>query len=107
MRRRLFNLAAAVSMVLCVATAALWVRSYWIEDVSVYFDGGDTTRGTELYLDGAIGRGKVLFQYQHTRWNEGISGVKYERYQPPSKEIGFHRFSDRVVGPWPAQFLGV
>jgi hypothetical protein len=27
-RRRLFNLAAAVSLVLCVATAALWVRSY-------------------------------------------------------------------------------
>jgi hypothetical protein len=28
MKRRLFNLAAAVSLVLCVATAALWGRSY-------------------------------------------------------------------------------
>ena len=28
MKRRLFNFAAAVSLVLCVATAALWVRSY-------------------------------------------------------------------------------
>src|SRR4051812_47716896 len=29
MRRRLFTLAAAVSLLLCLATAALWVRSYW------------------------------------------------------------------------------
>src|SRR5437773_6355267 len=28
MRRRLFNLAAAVSLVLCVATCVLWVSSY-------------------------------------------------------------------------------
>jgi hypothetical protein len=31
-RRRLFNLAAAVSLVLCVATVALWVRSYYYWD---------------------------------------------------------------------------
>jgi hypothetical protein len=28
-KRRFFNLAAAVSLLLCVATAALWVVSYW------------------------------------------------------------------------------
>lgn len=28
----LFNLAAGVSLVLCVATAVLWVRSYWTSD---------------------------------------------------------------------------
>ena len=32
MKRRLFNLAAAVSLGLCVATAALWVRSYRAAD---------------------------------------------------------------------------
>jgi hypothetical protein len=32
MWRRLLNLATAVSMVLCLATAVLWVRSYWIYD---------------------------------------------------------------------------
>jgi hypothetical protein len=32
MRRRLFNLAASVSLVLCVVTAALWVRSFWWMD---------------------------------------------------------------------------
>jgi hypothetical protein len=29
MARRLFNLAAAVSLVLCVATSMLWCNSYW------------------------------------------------------------------------------
>jgi hypothetical protein len=31
-RRRLFNVAAALSLVLCSTTAALWLRSYWIAD---------------------------------------------------------------------------
>ena len=29
MKRRIFNILAAVSLVLCLATAGLWVRSYW------------------------------------------------------------------------------
>ena len=32
MRRRLFNLLAGTSLLLCVATAALWVRSYFLAD---------------------------------------------------------------------------
>jgi hypothetical protein len=32
MKRRLFNVLARVSLVLCVATAVLWVRSYWHPD---------------------------------------------------------------------------
>jgi hypothetical protein len=31
-KRRLVTLAAAASLLLCVATVALWVRSYWCED---------------------------------------------------------------------------
>jgi len=31
--RRLFNLAAVVSLLLCVATCVLWVRSYFIADI--------------------------------------------------------------------------
>jgi hypothetical protein len=33
LRRRLFNLMAAVSLVLCVATVALWVRGCWRSDL--------------------------------------------------------------------------
>ena len=36
MKRRLFNLAAALSLLLCVASVGLWVRSYWRTDVVVW-----------------------------------------------------------------------
>jgi hypothetical protein len=32
MRRRLFIFASTVSLLLCVATVVLWVRSYWVND---------------------------------------------------------------------------
>ena len=32
-RRRLFTLCAALSLLLCVAVGVLWVRSYWVADV--------------------------------------------------------------------------
>ncbi|HWE93182.1 MAG TPA: hypothetical protein VG269_04345 [Tepidisphaeraceae bacterium] len=32
MRRRVFTLLSAVPLLLCVATIALWVRSYWVSD---------------------------------------------------------------------------
>jgi hypothetical protein len=32
MRRRVFTIVSAVSLVLCLATAMLWVRSYWAAD---------------------------------------------------------------------------
>jgi hypothetical protein len=38
-KRRVVKLAAAASLVLCIATVALWVRSYWrLDDVSYRFD---------------------------------------------------------------------
>src|SRR5438876_7748538 len=39
-RRRLFNLAATVSLVLCVATVALWMRSYWTSDFLLWRSRG-------------------------------------------------------------------
>ena len=36
MRRKLFNVAAVLSLMLCVATAALWVRSYVANEWFVY-----------------------------------------------------------------------
>ena len=32
MKRRLLNLLTALSLVLCVAVLALWVRSHWVRD---------------------------------------------------------------------------
>ena len=38
-KRRLLTLAAAASLLLCVGTLALWVRSYRIADAAFYYDG--------------------------------------------------------------------
>jgi hypothetical protein len=35
-KRRLFNLLALVSLVLCAATVVLWVRTYWWTDRIIY-----------------------------------------------------------------------
>ena len=32
MTRRLLNFLTALSLLLCVAVVALWVRSYWVSD---------------------------------------------------------------------------
>ena len=40
MIRRLFTIASAVSLLLCVATVVLWVRSYLVEDVVLWTSNG-------------------------------------------------------------------
>jgi hypothetical protein len=63
-RRRLFNFAMAVSLLLLLMTAALWVRSYWWIDNVRYTlrheEGGETI----YYLQSE--RGEV--QFQKLRW---------------------------------------
>jgi hypothetical protein len=56
-KRRLFNLAAAVSLLACAATAVLWVRSYRVYDV-VGYSTGSATR--PQIVSGSSFRGAVL-----------------------------------------------
>jgi hypothetical protein len=59
MRRRLFNLAAGVSLVLCFATVALWVRSYRIPDalrLQVRRSTGANVEDRTFYLGSVQGR---------------------------------------------------
>jgi hypothetical protein len=64
-RQTLFNLAAALSLLLCVAAVALWVRSYWRED-AYQFRGRDgqlwevASRQGKLWLDN---RRQVVLDY--------------------------------------------
>lgn len=51
MRRRAFTILAAVSLLLCVATAALWVRSYWVVDKC-----REPAPGCALWLMSGFGR---------------------------------------------------
>ena len=67
MRRRLFNLAAAVSLLLCVATVALWVRSYWSANY-VYYTVPGAARSLDSTSLGMMQRRGVV---QLERWRNG------------------------------------
>jgi len=72
MIRRLFASASALSLVLCVATVALWVRSYWI--------GDEVKRGTavgEVRCESL--RGLVCFEWG--RRYMGVSRVTRWHYE--------------------------
>jgi hypothetical protein len=72
MRRRFFNLAAAVSLVLCAATVGLWIRG--VSRVDVIRKNG--TYGQCIL---AVGRGEiVVFRVPHGP--EGYDGWSYDTY---------------------------
>jgi hypothetical protein len=62
MRRRLFTLCSAVSLLLCAAVCTLWVRSYWVGEMLHSYD---TIRGRELALMSC--RGGLSFY--HVFWD--------------------------------------
>src|SRR4051794_3451921 len=55
MMRRLFNVLAAVSLVLCMAMMAAWARSYWVAH-AVY----STARSRQFVVVLDISRGQVM-----------------------------------------------
>jgi hypothetical protein len=60
MRRRLFTIFSAVSLVLCVAMCVMWVRSYWVNDSfysSRWWPRGLTSNESAWWL--LTGRGVV------------------------------------------------
>ena len=106
--RRLLTLCTALSLVLCVAACALWAGSYWVLGQWGYSDGGDVDRGTELKLDGALGRGKVLFQYQRSTWDRDAVVNGFTRREGPGAPRGFQRWFHRVRGgEWSPAFSGL
>ncbi len=74
MKLRLFNFAAAVSLVLCVATAGLWARSYWRLDrwwnVSPPDATGDKTSDSLASMRG-------LLSYRRDRAPDLVTGGRF------------------------------
>jgi hypothetical protein len=86
--RRLATLAAVASLLLCVATVALWVRSYWRSDAASrreYF--AEQLRARTLYLHQALGQIVV-----------NTSSTSNASSEVHSHHLGW-RFRSQDVGP--------
>ena len=60
MKRRLFNILSAMSLLLCVATMVLWVRSYW-NPTDVWFVWCTETDSNRVSMDSR--HGQVALDY--------------------------------------------
>ena len=77
MRRRLLTLLSAVSLVLCVASAALWWRGQTITDVWAYGNGSPDRPATYTLL---ARNGRLILQ-----------GVRRTFARPPAHDVWAHR----------------
>src|SRR5215217_2227828 len=94
MLRRLFTLFSALSLLLCVAAAALWVRSYW-EGYGLYY----ATRPPPALLTwgyaarGGLWVGRMESRYRRPGWSverfPAPPGVFYDSEFPPGVRLGF------------------
>src|SRR5690349_18678808 len=100
--RRLFMLASVLSLLLCVATAVLWVRSYWIADAWGWAHGKRT-----IQLGIAAGRLRVdttrlgdeggfwpQASFAHARYSAALDPPT-SRMPATARNLGFateHRF---------------
>jgi hypothetical protein len=77
LKRRLFDLAAAVSLLLCVASVALWVRSYFATEWLVYQKAEPSHR---LWWKSAFvsGSGQLYLGYARVDFDAGGLVEKYQ-----------------------------
>jgi hypothetical protein len=102
MRRRLFNFAAVVSLLLCLATVVLWVRSHAVFDD---FDNTATSRSsgdyTQHYIRFGSSTGRIIFARRDIIWasynpklyyvmspSDGTNGVHFTHKAPVDLDPG-------------------
>jgi len=84
MRRLLFTIAAALSLLACVATAALWVRSYWFGDSLYWYWSKENS----------------AMRYTQFRSIRGILTAESDADRGPAKEKSWERMSEPVDDLW-------
>src|SRR5215213_5119365 len=109
MRRRLSNVATAVSLVLCVATAALWVRSYVVADGLKWQSRPDASSAANSLFVTSDRGGVVAWQMWESIaesqdgffWTRGAPGGylryadwKFRRVGSRGRLLGFGYFKD-------------
>jgi hypothetical protein len=93
--RYLFTFCSAVSLLLCVATLALWGRSYWRFDGIAYggaMDAGRMLEKVDVWTD----RGGLFLQIFYRRVPPERSGDYEQRYLPPAqfRRLGWGAYSN-------------
>ena len=83
MRRKLFSLCAAVSLLLCVAACVVWARSYAVKETVAW------TPWSGLLLEAFSAPGRV-----YVRWNTGLqwppSGVRHFERSVEETDLAFN-----------------
>jgi hypothetical protein len=77
-KRRLLNILAAISLLLCVATLALWVRSYWAAD-AVDWEGSNDILGAGSQ------KGRILIVVTRNSGNVGDTGFQFQIGRSPNQ----------------------
>ncbi len=83
MRRRLFNIVAAVSLVLCCVTLLLWARSYWVGDVAWVFAPGNAA---EQFFVGSL-NGVVTTADARTTASLPLSGASWQYHSGNKTDV--------------------
>jgi hypothetical protein len=89
MKRRLFSLASLLSLLLCVATVVLWVRSYW---TSYQFRFRSLSHTEKFqFRRGLVSQGRIVLIWTNTDIREGhaMAFVSRARQEDPSFRLGW------------------
>lgn len=123
MTRHLFTFASVISLLLCMATVTLWVRSHSIEDdwirgnwadpkpvdpdSNVNRDGFEIARSTDITLVSERGGLWVLRSsdlspsYSSTNYDYGgWRGWRHQSLRPPAGDGLVHSWRERWIGSW-------
>jgi hypothetical protein len=131
MRRRIFTFSSVISLLLCLATVALWVRSYWFVDF-VAWRSSSLQSGDVVYrhwvlssceggacLYGERGIVESTFPQSSRQWHRwpverGTHAVgEYERatryFDMPTSAhpLGFQVAARSTAGRWPRSFFTI
>jgi hypothetical protein len=104
MIRRLFTLVAAVSLVLCLTTAVLWVRSYWRVEWYVWHWGDAPTVNEAGYSSGRLYflSSEAEFSAMHTV--SGSEAVDRSRWSLRDFSFGPHEYRALGFELWPGTY---
>ena len=98
MKRHLFTIISAVSLLLLVAMVALWVRSYWSADMVEYdLPGTATVRPGLLSRDGSLRLNYLQFDHRTVQMPKG-SMVPYLADLNERARFDYHTYTNTRLG---------